>query len=211
MAGIGEMSWGTAVRRAIRNPGVAWHVGMALARGLYYPLKFRLLGRRVTVGRRFRVEGRLDIRGPGTVIFGDDCVVRGTRFAPATPYTHDRDAVIRFGNRVMLSSTRLGCKLRIEVGDGADLADARIMDTDFHAVNARGISRRNTGGAAKPVRIGAHAWIGAGAMVLKGVSVGDNSIVGAGAVVMRNVPPDAVVVGNPARVVWRLAPGPEGD
>ena len=36
------------------------------------------------------------------------------------------------------------------------------------------------------------------------MTVGENSVVGAGAVVARDVPPNAVVFGNPARVVWRL-------
>jgi acetyltransferase-like isoleucine patch superfamily enzyme len=40
------------------------------------------------------------------------------------------------------------------------------------------------------------------AIVLPGVTVGKNSIVAAGAVVTRDVPPDVVVMGNPARVVW---------
>lgn len=39
------------------------------------------------------------------------------------------------------------------------------------------------------------------AIILPGVRIGENSIVGAGAVVMRDVPPDVVVLGNPARVV----------
>jgi acetyltransferase-like isoleucine patch superfamily enzyme len=186
-------------------------VASELGRGHYYRLKFRLLRRRVLIGKRFRVTGKLDIQGPGTVIFGNECVVLGSRRAPVTPYTHAPDAVISFGDRVMLSSTRLGCQVRIEVGEGADLADARIMDTDFHAVNVRGQSRRGLGGAAKPVRIGPYAWIGAGAMVLKGVRIGANAIVGAGAVVMQNVPADAVVVGNPARVVWRLRPVADGS
>jgi acetyltransferase-like isoleucine patch superfamily enzyme len=41
-------------------------------------------------------------------------------------------------------------------------------------------------------------------MVLKGVKIGANSVVGAGSVVAANVPPNVVVFGNPARVVWRL-------
>jgi sugar O-acyltransferase (sialic acid O-acetyltransferase NeuD family) len=45
------------------------------------------------------------------------------------------------------------------------------------------------------------AFIGAGAVILPGVELGENSVVGAGAVVTRDVPPYAMVVGNPARIV----------
>jgi UDP-2-acetamido-3-amino-2,3-dideoxy-glucuronate N-acetyltransferase len=49
------------------------------------------------------------------------------------------------------------------------------------------------------------ATIGAGAVLLQGVTVGERAMVGAGAVVIADVPSFAVVVGNPARVVRRLA------
>ena len=59
----------------------------------------------------------------------------------------------------------------------------------------------------RPTRIGERAWVGAHAVVLKGVTVGDRAVVGAGSVVTRDVPADAVAVGNPARVVRvRAAP-----
>jgi acetyltransferase-like isoleucine patch superfamily enzyme len=45
------------------------------------------------------------------------------------------------------------------------------------------------------------ASIGSGATLLCGVTVGENAIVGAGSVVTRDVPPGAVVAGNPARVL----------
>ncbi len=47
------------------------------------------------------------------------------------------------------------------------------------------------------------ASIGTSATVLCGVIIGENALVGAGSVVTRDVPPGAVVVGNPARVVGR--------
>ncbi len=49
------------------------------------------------------------------------------------------------------------------------------------------------------------AKIGANATILPGVIVGENALVGAGAVVTRDVPPGAVVTGNPARVTARIA------
>lgn len=49
--------------------------------------------------------------------------------------------------------------------------------------------------------IGNDVWIGHGAMVVSGVTVGDGACIGAGAVVSKDVPPYAIVAGNPARVV----------
>lgn len=58
----------------------------------------------------------------------------------------------------------------------------------------------------KDVRIKKNAWIGAGATILPGVTVGENAIVGAGSIVTKDVPNNAVVVGNPARVIKTLDP-----
>ena len=49
------------------------------------------------------------------------------------------------------------------------------------------------------------AKIGANATLLPGVVVGENALVGAGTVVVRDVPPGAVVVGNPGRVIGQVA------
>lgn len=178
---------------------------LARARGHYYRVKFKLTGQRVIIGKRFRVIGTLDIRGPGTVIFGDDCGVVSTRLQPTTPWTHTAEAVIRFGNQVLLTGTRLGCEAEIIVGDRAGLSDARIMDSDFHSLDYYDDRPRyNTKGKSKRIVIGRNAWIGAGAFILKGVRIGDNAVVAAGSVVVMHVPADAVVLGNPARVVSRV-------
>jgi len=194
-----------AFRRALGNPFWALRILLGFARGWYYRAKFRLLGRRVIVGRRFFVLGRLDIRGPGTVIFGDDCVVLGSSYQVTTPWTHTPEAVIRFGNRVMMSGTRIGCVHRIDVDDDAGLSDGRIIDNDFHSIDAAtSRERAKSSGRSKRVHIKRNAWLGTDAMVLKGVTVGENAVIGARAVVTNNVPDNAVVFGNPARVVWRV-------
>jgi acetyltransferase-like isoleucine patch superfamily enzyme len=56
-------------------------------------------------------------------------------------------------------------------------------------------------------RLARGATIGAGAVILPGLTVGEGAFVGAGAVVTKDVPPDALVVGNPARVLRTFAPG----
>lgn len=53
---------------------------------------------------------------------------------------------------------------------------------------------------AQPPIIEDHAAIGAGAVILPGVRIGYGALVGAGAIVTKNVPPHAVIRGEPARV-----------
>ena len=55
---------------------------------------------------------------------------------------------------------------------------------------------------ARPVTIGAKAWIGGGAIILPGVTIGEDAIVGAGAVVQRDVPPRTVIESPPQRVAY---------
>jgi acetyltransferase-like isoleucine patch superfamily enzyme len=52
-----------------------------------------------------------------------------------------------------------------------------------------------------PVTIEDDVWIGAKAIILKGVTVGRGSIIAAGAIVVRDVPPYSIVAGIPAKVV----------
>lgn len=54
---------------------------------------------------------------------------------------------------------------------------------------------------AKITTIGNDVWIGHGAFILPGVTIGDGAVVGAMAVVTKDVPPYAVVVGSPARIM----------
>ncbi len=51
------------------------------------------------------------------------------------------------------------------------------------------------------------ASIGSGATILANVVIGENALVGAGSVVTHDVPDNAIVVGNPARVLRMIAPG----
>ncbi|MDN2567445.1 sugar O-acetyltransferase [Aquibium sp. A9E412] len=122
---------------------------------------------------------------------GDGAVVR-------PPFHCDYGYNIALGRNAFLN---FGCIVLdvapVTVGDGAQIGPGVQLLTADHPRDAA--SRRSGLELGRPVRIGANAWIGAGALVLPGVSVGDDAIVGAGAVVTRDVPPGATVTGNPAR------------
>jgi acetyltransferase-like isoleucine patch superfamily enzyme len=60
----------------------------------------------------------------------------------------------------------------------------------------------------EPTRVKKGSSIGSGATILANVTIGENALVGAGSVVTRDVPDNAIVVGNPARVVRMLATEP---
>lgn len=51
------------------------------------------------------------------------------------------------------------------------------------------------------ISIGSDCWIGTGAIILCGVTIGNGSVIGAGSVVTKNVPDNAVVGGNPAKIL----------
>lgn len=55
--------------------------------------------------------------------------------------------------------------------------------------------------------IGSDVWIGANAVILKGITIGNGAIIGAGSVVTKSVPPYAIAVGNPAKIIkYRYSP-----
>jgi acetyltransferase-like isoleucine patch superfamily enzyme len=51
------------------------------------------------------------------------------------------------------------------------------------------------------INIGHDVWIGANSIILSGVSIGTGAIIGAGTVVTKDIPPYAIAVGNPAKII----------
>jgi len=170
----------------------------------YYLAKWRLLGRNVEVKSRLFIYGKVDIRGKGSVVFGDNCKILdtdgvGERYT--TIYTYDAKAKVIIGNNVILSSVRVSAKYEVQVENNTVLEDSSILDTDFHSIDReRGEPDKESFDKCK-VLIGEGTRVGARSIIGKGVRIGSNTTVAPGSIVLRSVPSNSFVIGNPARVI----------
>lgn len=109
---------------------------------------------------------------------------------------------ITIGDRLFMNHYAiLDCHLEITVGNNVLIGPhSYIGDFDhFTAITDNYKASDEFIGA--PIHIGDYVWIGANAVILKGVTIGDGAIVAAGAVVTQNVPPMTIVGGIPAKVI----------
>jgi len=159
---------------------------------------------------RFRSE-----RDPGLVI-GDR-----VRVYTWTTFNVEPTGFVEIGDdSVLVGPVFMGAE-RIVVGRRVVLSyHVVIADSDFHPIDPEERKRdaiANRPSAAvklrptittRPVIIEDDAWIGIGAIILKGVTIGRGARIGAGSVVTSSVAPHTTAAGNPARPVPEAREGP---
>ena len=144
----------------------------------------------VTLGRGVEIHGFVNLYG---------CRVgAGTKIG--TFVEIQKGAVI--GERCKISSHTFICEgVTIEsevfVGHGVVF----INDKYPRATNAEGELQTEADWECQTTLVRKGATIGSGAVLLGGVTIGENAVVGAGSVVTRDVPTNATVAGNPARIL----------
>lgn len=163
-------------------------------------------------GARVQGDGRLELGAPWP---GLPCLTGGLRLGRRavlelnggmTMHTGFQvsvadDAVLSLGSGYINSGLRLDCFTSIRIGFSVAIGPEVLMrDSDNHKLDDRPMSA--------PVVIGDRVWIGARAMILKGVTIGNGAVIAAGSVVSRDIPPGALAAGVPARVIrenvtWR--------
>jgi acetyltransferase-like isoleucine patch superfamily enzyme len=159
------------------------------------------------MGPGLRAERLPHIRGKGDLSLGTGVYLSGRSSFFFMRGTGDAPEIVISDHTFIGSGCTFSAARSIRVGPHSLIsAGVRIHDNDGHPTDAEARRRGDgiCGDAMGSVVIDENVWIGAGAVVLKGVRIGRNSIVGSAAVVTRNVPPDTVVAGNPARVVKSL-------
>jgi len=109
------------------------------------------------------------------------------------------------GRRCKISSHTFICEgvtIEDEVFIGHNVAF--VNDSFPRATTATGQLQTGDDWAVEKTLVKKGASIGSGATILSNVTIGERAIIGAGSVVTRDVPPDVIVVGNPARVLRRI-------
>ncbi len=89
----------------------------------------------------------------------------------------------------------------IDVARGEVIIGDRVSVTSGSYILSHTRGRKSRGG--QKTVLEDDVRVNVNAVVLPGIRVGRNSMIGAGSVVTKNVPPDVVVMGNPARVICR--------
>lgn len=135
------------------------------------------------IGRGTRVWAFAHVL-PGAVI-GEDCNICDHVFV-------ENDVVV--GDRVTIKSG-------VQLWDGVRLADDVFVGPNVTFTNDRFPRSRQYPDTFPITRIDQGASLGGGSVILPGIHVGRGAMVGAGAVVTKDVPANAVVVGNPARII----------
>ena len=125
----------------------------------------------------------------------------GEGFGLFPPFYTDFGKNITIGRNVFINA---GCKFQdqggITIDEGALIGHSVVLATLDHDFAPE--KRQQLHPA--PIHIGKRVWIGANAVVTKGVTIGDNAVVAAGAVVTQDVPADTIVGGVPAKIIRKL-------
>lgn len=149
--------------------------------------------------------------------FGDRCFIGPeSRIEAWSEYEGEKfSPTIELDNDVRIhSKCHIGAITKIHIGAGT-LLGSEVFITD-HSHGRITLSETEIEPTHRhlyskgPVDIGKNVWIGERAVILPNVKVGDYAVIGAMSVVTHDIPPYAVAVGNPARVVKLLDKTIEG-
>lgn len=171
----------------------------------------------------FHVELRNPKTGGIYLQTGDNCILSGKYIFETS------SGKITIGNRVHIGASTLISRNSICIDDDVIIAwDCLIYDHNSHSIdwnerkndvlqeyedvqNSLSIIANKKWSIVKdaPIHICSKAWIGAKAVILKGVTIGEGAIVAAGSVVTHDVEPWTIVGGNPAVILKKLVPHEE--
>lgn len=160
---------------------------------------YKILRYKIKAGEGIVIKSSVDFWLTDNAILeiGNNCVIQDYAFFQLTK-PHPK---VILGKEVVVGRWNvITAKSLIQIGDYTRIgSNVQIIDHD-HGIE-KFFLIKDQKAIIKNVIIGRDVWIGTGAKILKGVTIGDGAIIGANAVVANDIPPYAIAVGIPARVI----------
>ena len=158
---------------------------MVLVRA-YYFLKHRTI-----------ISSKAEVDLADSTTWGKGCVISAfTKVKITGPFVMGRRCQV--GSGCFLGAGEAGLTL----GDDVLVSPNCTILTGTYQFDRLEIPLQEQGSVSKATRIGHRVWIGSNSVVLAGAEIGDDVIVSAGSVVSGRVPPNTVILGNPAKVIF---------
>lgn len=132
---------------------------------------------------------------------GENCILAKSVFV---------DTDVQIGNNVKIQNN-VSVYHGVEIEDGVFVGPHVCFTNDLYprAITPEGDLRRPQEWVVAKTKVEYGAALGANSTVVAGTTIGRWAMIGAGSVVTKNVPPYALALGNPARIVGVVAPGGE--
>jgi acetyltransferase-like isoleucine patch superfamily enzyme len=148
------------------------------------------------------------VQGAGRLEVGDHVTLQGkASFTFGARYADEPTLIIgshcQIGHNCVIAVGR-----SVTIGDHCLIAaNVEIFDSSGHPSEPEARRRGEPAPleSVKPIVIERNVWVGRGSMILPGVTIGENSVVAAHSVVMASMPPNSMIVGNPARRMGAVA------
>lgn len=145
------------------------------------------------------------------VTYGENCVIKPSAVIGGFGFGFERDVdgelhhLYHFGRVLIGNNVWIGSNTSIDRGtvDDTVIGDGTKIDNNVHIAHNCKIGKNVliTAGVilCGRVTIEDNVWIGVGASIRQGLTIGKGAFIGMGAVVVKDVPPEAIVYGNPAK------------
>jgi acetyltransferase-like isoleucine patch superfamily enzyme len=163
------------------------------------------------VGKGLRVHGPLRIHNEGSLVIGKGVQIMSAGVGNFVGGDRrmaiwvGRGGRLELGDGCGMSNSTIVCLRSVTILPGTFIGGGcEIYDSDLHQLDPEDRLLGRGEVPAAPVRIGPKAFVGAFAIVLKGVTIGEGAVIGAGSVVTKPVGPYEIWAGAPARFIRKL-------